>query len=110
MRMLDTLFGNETAEKVMLYLAAYGEGYARQIADWFGLPLYSVQQQLKRFENGGILASRKLGRTRVFTWNPRWPFREELTALLEAALEYLPPEEYRRWYAGRQRPRRTGKP
>lgn len=108
--MLDVLFGNKTAERVLLYLANYGQGYARQIAATHGSPVSGVLKQLARLEEGGILASRPLGRTRVYELNPRWFFCKELKALLEKALEALPAEEVQRHYRARQRPRRAGKP
>lgn len=108
--MLDALFGNKTAERVLLHLANYGQGYARQIAANHGSPVSVVLKQLARLEEGGILASRLLGRTRLYELNPRWFFYKELKSLLEKALEALPEEELKRHYRARQRPRRTGKP
>lgn len=108
--MLESLFGNRTAERVLLYLHAYEEGYARQIARTFGASLNVVQKQLRRFEDGGVLVSRTVGRTRVFTWNPRYPFQAPLRQLLEKATEYLPETELRAYYRQRTRPRRSGKP
>ena len=108
--MLDTLLGNKAAERVLLYLANYGQGYARQIAATHGSPLSVVQKQLARLEEGGILVSRTLGRTRLYELNPRWHFYKELRALLEKALAALPAEEVKKHYRARQRPRRAGKP
>ena len=108
--MLEDLLGNRTAERVLLYLANYGEGYAREIAATHGSSVSVVLKQLARLENGGILASRTLGRTRLYGLNPRWYFYRELKALLEKALAALPAEEVRRHYRARRRPRRGGKP
>lgn len=108
--MLDTLLGNKAAERVLLYLANYGQGYARQIAATHGSSVSVVLKQLARLEEGGILVSRTLGRTRVYELNPRWFFHKELKAMLEKALEALPPEEVKKHYRARQRPRRAGKP
>ncbi len=108
--MLEKLFGNKTAERVLLFITAYGEGYAQEIADIFGISLSSVQRQLMRLEAGGILVNQLKGRTRLFTWNPRWPFLGELRALLKKALDYLPELEQEQYYRKRTRPRRTGKP
>jgi DNA-binding transcriptional ArsR family regulator len=69
-----------------------------------------VQRQLERLERAGLLVSLLKGRTRLFTWNPRYAFRKELRALLRRALESLPEEERQRYFTGRRRPRRTGKP
>ena len=81
---------------VDLYLANYGQGYARQIAASHGTPVSMVLKQLARLEEGGILVSRTLGRTRLYELNPRWFFHKELKALLEKALEALPAEEVKK--------------
>ena len=109
--MLDFLFGNATAEKVLLYLERYEEGYAKAIADTFeSVSVSMVQQQLARFERGGLLVSLLKGRTRLFVWNPRYPFLAEVRSLLAKALRALPESERRGYFAQRRRPRRTGKP
>ncbi len=109
--MLEGLFGNATAEKVLLYLERYSEGYALGIAKTFDdTPVNLVQRQLLRLEAGGVLASRLQGRTRVFTWSPRFAFRAELSALLRKALDALPEAERRRYFEARTRPRRSRKP
>ena len=74
------------------------------------MPLSVIQKQLQKFELAGILVSHKKGRTRLFVWNPRYPFRKELRALLARALEFVPDSERRNFYRDRTRPRRTGKP
>jgi DNA-binding transcriptional ArsR family regulator len=106
---LEGIFGNPTAERVLLYLEQYGEGYARAIAATFELSLSMVQRQLERFERAGLLVSQAKGRTRLFTWNPRYPFLAELHALLRSALRAMPAEQRRRYFTQRRRPRRTGK-
>ena len=109
--MLEGIFGNASAEKVLLYLEQYGEGYATAMARSFdGLTLNMAQRQLERFERAGALTSTLLGRTRLYTWNTRYPFRAELRALLAKALDVLPAAERKRYFSQRRRPRRTGKP
>jgi DNA-binding transcriptional ArsR family regulator len=108
---LEGIFGNASAEKVLLYLEQFEEGYATAIARTFeDLSLNMAQRQLDRFERAGALVSTLKGRTRLYTWNPRYPFRSELRALLAEALERLPAEERKRYFAERRRPRRAGKP
>jgi hypothetical protein len=104
------LFGNPTAEKVLLYLERYGEGYALAIARTFRLPVSQIQRQLLRLEATGILVSQKKGRTRVFVWNPRCYFLKELQQTLARIHEFIPREEEQRYFLQRSRPRRTGKP
>ena len=108
--MLKALLGNETKEKALLYLYTYGEGYAQEIRQKLSLPLRSVQLQLKRLEEAGILVCRKRDRTIVYQLNPRYPFYREITALLERVLQALPVETRRTFYTPRLRPRRQGKP
>ncbi len=109
--MLEALLGNATAEKALLYLEQYEEGYATAIADTFGnVSLNMVQRQLARFERAGLLVSVLKGRTRLFRWNPRYPFLKEIRALLAKALRSLPSDERSRYFAQRRRPRRGGKP
>jgi len=41
----------------------------------------------------GILVSLYKGRTRLFHWNPRWPFQAEFRQFLAKVYEYLPENE-----------------
>lgn len=108
--MLNKLFGSVSAEKVFYYLLVNEKGYATRISDLFGLPLNAVQKQLIKFEEAGILISYLEGKTRIFTWNPRYPFLSELKALIDKAFQYLPDPEKTRYYQERASPQRTGKP
>jgi len=109
--MIEDLLGNDTAEKVLLYLEQYGEGYASAIADTFeGVSTSMALAQLQRFEKAGLLVSESVGRTRLFRWNPRYRFRREVRALLRSVMEALPEQERRVYFQARRRPRRSGKP
>lgn len=108
--MLESIFGNSTLEKILYFLEVYREGYAKGMAKIFDIPVNGIQQQLKRLEDGGILVSSKLGRTRVYRFNPRYPFLKELRILIGKALEFLPRKEINMYYTKRTRPRRKGKP
>jgi transposase len=101
--MLEGVFGNASAEKVLLYIEQYGEGYATAIAKTFdGVSLHMVQRQLERFERAGALASTLKGRTRLYTWNHRYPFLKELRSLLAKGLEVLPAAERKRFFSERR--------
>lgn len=108
--MLTPLLGTQDSERVLVFIAARDEGYARQMARFFDAPLRGIQRQLERLEAGGVLVSRKVGRTRLYTFNPRYPFLDELKALLQKALAYYPDELRQELIFNRRRPRRTGKP
>jgi DNA-binding transcriptional ArsR family regulator len=107
---LEGLVGNATVEKALLYLEQFDQGYPSEIARAFELPVAMVQRQLDRLERGGIVVSRLRGRTRLYEWNPAFPFREELRALLRKAVRALPATDRRRFLTERRRPRRAGKP
>jgi hypothetical protein len=108
--MLESLLSSVNKERVLLFLLAREEGYPRDIARFFDTGLAPVQRQLDALEQGGILVSRLAGRTRLYTFNPRYPLLDELKALLEKALSFYPAEERKRLIMSRQRPRRRGKP
>lgn len=108
--MLESILGNITKEKILLFLYTYETGYAKGMADLFGISVNGIQQQLKRLEGGGVIVSRLQGKTRVYQFNPRYSFLKELKELLEKAFLFLPPKEVERYYMKRTRPRRAGKP
>jgi len=106
---LDAIFGSRSAAQTLAFLQNYGEGHARRIATTFGVAHMAIQRQLRRLEAGGILVSRPVGNTRVFTWNPRSATARDLRAFLELELERLPADETRQYFRQRQRPRHSGK-
>jgi len=108
--MLKPLLDNIIKERILLQVYICGEVYARDIASTFGVYLLSVQNQLKKLEKGGVLSSRLKGRTRLFSFNPRYPFLKELRRLLARALDFVPEKEKKKYYSPRLRPRRSGKP
>jgi DNA-binding transcriptional ArsR family regulator len=108
--MLEGLFGNPVIEKIFFTLIVYNETYALRLAKTFDGPVNKFQQQLKRLEEAGIIVSRLVGRTRVYTFNPRYTFLKELKAFISRAYEFIPKKEKERFFSKRIRPRRTGKP
>ena len=108
--MLEPVFGNSTVEKILFVLEAYGQAYPAGLAKLFGIPVNGIQQQLKRLEDGGVVVSLIVGKTRFYQFNPRYPFLKELKTLIQRAIEYLPEKEIQKYYRNRTRPRRKGKP
>lgn len=108
--MIESLLGNTTAEKVLLYITNYGEAHISGVANTFGISKSQVRKQLIRLEEGGILVARDKGNLRIFTFNPRCLYKNELISLLRKILSLLPQEDIEKFYRQRQRPRRTGKP
>lgn len=108
--MIEPLLGSTNAERTLLFLLAREEGYPSEIARLFDTDLNGIQKQMEKLESGGVLASRTVGRTRLYRFNPRYPFLNELQALLEKVLSFYPEAEQERLRTVRRRPRRRGKP
>lgn len=108
--MLESLFGSRSSEQVLIFLLARNEGYPTEIAKFYDAELYAIQRQLEKMESSNILVSRKVGRTRVYEFNPRYPFLEELRNILEKALSFYPEEIQEKLLMNRRRPRRSDKP
>jgi len=108
--MLVALLGSVNKEKVLIYIASRESGYARKIADFYNISLTSVVKQLKKLEEGGVLYSEMQGRTKVYKFDPRFPFIKELKLLLDKVLSFYPEEILNRLKFNRRRPRRSNKP
>ena len=63
---LKGLFGSESAYQTLMFLQNYERGYASEIARTYGTSLNQIQNQLNKFEELGILVSRKEANARVF--------------------------------------------
>jgi DNA-binding transcriptional ArsR family regulator len=110
--MLKYLFANKNVEKILMYLCLHGKANATELSRTFDSALDPIQKTLRKLEEGGLLASFLEGKTRVFRWNPRYPFLAEIQALAKRAYRFLPPDiqEARYQAIKRKRPRKTGKP
>src|SRR5262245_27384637 len=108
--MLVPLFGTENSERVLIFLMTRTQGYARELAQFFGTNLYAVQRQLDKLEAGGVLVSHTAGRTRLYQFNPRYPFLTELKQLLEKAFSFYPADIREELIMNRRRPRKRDKP
>lgn len=108
--MLEGIFGNKTAEKVLLHIFHYGESHASGIAKDFSVALNPVIQQLNRFELAGVLVSKESGRSRIYSFNPKSPLVKPIKEIIEMAYESIPLAEREKLFQARRRPRRKGKP
>ncbi len=107
-RPLNALFGSESAYKVLMYMENYESGYASEIARTFAISLNQAQNQLTKFEETGLLVSRKEGSTRTYYFQ-RSPVSDALRQFLRSMLEMLPEVTTEKYYRQRRRPRRSGK-
>jgi DNA-binding transcriptional ArsR family regulator len=102
-------FGGQTRTLVLMALRLLQESFPRELARVLQVPLNGIQQALRSLEDDGLVAGRSAGRMRLFTLNPRYFARGELTAYLERLIE--PEAELKERVSQlRRRPRRTGKP
>lgn len=108
--MLESLLGSINKERVLAFLLARDQGYPREISGFFQVDIRPIQNQLISLELAGVLVSHMVGRSRVYTFNPRYPFLKELKTLVEKALSFYPEGEQEKLLANRRRPRRSGKP
>ncbi|MFP5386183.1 MAG: winged helix-turn-helix domain-containing protein [Bacteriovoracia bacterium] len=108
--MLETIFGNTTAAKIMLYLFHYGEAYASGIARDMGITKSQVIKQLDRFEAGGILVSKSMGKVRIYSFNQKIGITKKLKDLIQVVYDSIPLEQKEELFSSRRRPRRKGKP
>ena len=61
-------------------------------------------------ERDGLLINEKVGRTRVYQYNPRYPFVPEVRAMMEKVLELYPEDIKKELLYNRRRPRKKDKP
>ncbi len=107
---LEALFGNRSAAKLMLYLFHYGEAYATGMAKDLGTALSPIQRQLDKFEVAGLLISKMVGNTRIYSFNPKQPATKKLKELIQVFYEAMSVDEREQLFSTRRRPRRRGKP
>ena len=91
--MLEPVLGSVSSERALIFILARGKGYATEIARFYATDLSPIQKQLDKLELGGVLVSHTAGRTRLYEFNPRYPFLKELKGLLEKALSFYPEKE-----------------
>lgn len=108
--LLDFIFGSKNRERVLIFIEARQEGYPSEIARFFDTGLYGIQDQCEKLEANGVIVNRRVGRTVVYEFNPRYVLLDELKALLAKALTYYPQELQEKLLNNRRRPRRMRKP
>jgi hypothetical protein len=108
--MLEYIFGNKTAEIVLLNIFHYGEIHASGIAENTGTAITPIKNQLDRFEKGGILVSKLVGRSRLYFFNKKSPLLKPVKELLRIVYEATPLTQREKLFSTRRRPRRKGKP
>lgn len=106
---IEGILGNINKERCLQFIVARSEGYAREISDFYETSLSPIQNQLDKLEKNNILYSEPKGKTILYKLNPRYPFINELTSLINKTLEFLTEADYEKLVNNRRRPRRKGK-
>jgi DNA-binding transcriptional ArsR family regulator len=107
--MLEDLIG-KTAQKILLHLFHYGETYASAVSKDLSTSLGQVQRSLDHLENAGLLISKRLGKTRVYSFNPKSAYTKTFRELVKIEYETIPLSEHTKIFSEKRRPRRRGKP
>ncbi len=107
------LFGSPGRTEALILIALLGETYPRELTRLLHEGRVDAQRAgvtyiVDDFEREGVLASRRLGRTRRISLDPRYFAAKELRALLDKMSKGRP--DLQAIAAGRRsRPRRKGK-
>jgi hypothetical protein len=107
---MKSLFGSLSRERILTFIAAREQGYAREIAGFWKCPDMPIKRELNHLESDGVLTAKSLGRTIMYSFNPRFFLRKELVALLLKIIEAYPPDWKEQLLFDRRRPRAKGKP
>lgn len=107
--MLKSIFGSLSRERILIFIAAREQGYAREIIEFWRCPDRPIKRELNNLESFGVLIAKSYGRTIIYSLNPRYFLRKELQTLLLKVLEAYPPEQKEKLLFDRRRPRAKGK-
>lgn len=108
--MLSSIFGNKSAQLIMLRLFKDKEVYARGLAKDYDIGVLSIQNQLEKFENANLLVSRTVGNLRLYSFNPQSNYVAPLKELIEVEYNALSKEDKDFIYPRRKRPRSKNEP
>jgi hypothetical protein len=107
---IEFIFGNDSAEKVLLHIFHYGEIHASGIAKDYEVAITPIKKQLERFEEGGLLKSKVFGRSRVYSFNEKSPWVKPIKEILSIAYNSISIKDRQLIFGERRRPRQKGKP
>jgi DNA-binding transcriptional ArsR family regulator len=106
---LSSPFGSTTRTRVLVALRLLGSSFPRELARLLAVSPSLVLKALRSLERDGLVAGRTIGRSRVYTLDPRYFAKEDLQRYL-VRLSQGDVELRQRVAQLRRRPRWTGKP
>lgn len=107
--MMDKLFGNETLATIFLNLFHYGEIYSGLVEKNSGIGSRAILNQLNKMEEAGYFVSREVGRTRLYTFNPKNPAVKHIKAIIDITYSNMSMRMKEKMFSQRMRPRAKGK-
>jgi predicted transcriptional regulator len=107
---IKSILGSLSRERILTFITAREQGYALEIIEFWKCPDRPIKRELNNLEEYGVLTSKAYGKTIVYSINPRYFLRKELTALLLKMIEAYPPEWNEKLFFNRRRSRAKGKP
>jgi DNA-binding transcriptional ArsR family regulator len=90
---LVTIIGNHTAARFLVYLVHHGQAYPSAAARDLGMSIVALSRQLDKFEAAGLLVSRMVGNTRIYTFNEEWAIARKFRELVRLFHRAMTPEE-----------------
>ena len=75
-------FGSRSRTRILLALSSLEASYPRELARRLESPIFAVRKALEGLQRDGLVTSRLVGRTRVYTLDPSYLAYKELAAYL----------------------------
>lgn len=107
---MKSIFGSLSRERILTFITAREQGYAREITEFWNCSDRPIKRELNSLESDGVLTAKTYGRTISYRLNPRFFLGKELTALLIKIIDAYPPEWKEKLLFNRRRQRAKGKP
>ena len=106
---LSSPFGGQARTRVLVALRLLDSSFPRELSRILEVPVSAVSRAHAGLERDALVVGRLVGRSRVYTINPRYFAKQELEGYL-LRLSDADAELRGRIAQLRRRPRRTGKP
>jgi DNA-binding transcriptional ArsR family regulator len=101
---------SEGAKNILLNIYRYKRMYAPALARDLGLTTSTVQYQLDKFEEAGLLVSELMGSVRIYEFNMKSKAAKLFLELIKYEYEAIPREGREKRFPERRGPRKKGKP
>ena len=80
-------FGSRSRTRILVALRLLGSSYPRELARRLDTPIFAIRKALAGLERDGLIGSRLVGRTRLYTLSLAYRAHRELAAFLARLAE-----------------------